>query len=67
MKLAQRGGHPGESSMERQLRYHLFFHDMQKKIEDFIKQCLPCSSFTEKKTSEPIEKLRNYQQNGGKL
>ena len=55
MELAHRGSHPGESSMERRLRYHFFFHDMQKKVKDFVKWCLPCSSFTDKKTSEPIK------------
>ena len=27
---------------------------MWKKVKDFVKQCLPCSSVTDKKTSEPI-------------
>ena len=40
---------------QRQLRYCFFFHGMQKKVKNFIKQCLLCSSFTDKKTSEPTK------------
>ena len=55
MELAHRGSHPGESSIERRLRYHFFFYDMQKKVKDFVKQSLPYSSFPDKKTFEPIK------------
>ena len=55
IELAHRGSHPGESGMERRLRYHFFFHDMQKKVKDYIKKCLSCNSFTDKKISEPIK------------
>ena len=53
IELAHRGSHPGQSGIERRLRSHFFFHDMQKKVEAFVKTCNDCQSFSNKKTSEP--------------
>ena len=53
IELAHRGSHPGQSGIERRLRSHFFFHDMQKKVEMFVKSCNDCQSFSNKKTSEP--------------
>ena len=47
--LAHRGTHPGQSGLERRLRYHFFFHSMLKKVETFIQNCRDCQIFTNKK------------------
>ena len=54
IELAHRGAHPGQSGMERRLRYHFFFHDMFKKVGQFVKTCKECACYTEKKTKEPL-------------
>ena len=58
IRLAHRGAHPGQSGLERRLRYHFFFHNMGKKIEDFVKACNNCSMFVDKRTKEPIKPHR---------
>ena len=58
IRLAHRGAHPGQSGLERRLRYHFFSHNMGKKIEDFVKACNHCSMFVDKKTKEPIKPHR---------
>ena len=58
IRLAHRGAHPGQSGLERRLRYHFFFHNMGKKIEDFVKACNHCSMFVDKKIKEPIKRHR---------
>ena len=58
IRLAHRGAHPGQSGLERRLRYHFFFHNMSKKIEEFVKSCNHCSMFIDKKTKEPIKPHR---------
>ena len=54
IELAHRGSHPGQSSMERRLRSHFFFHGMGEKVDTFLSSCLLCNTFSDKKTSEPI-------------
>ena len=54
IKLAHRGSHPGQSGIERRLRYHFFFHGMFDKVKKFVQQCRSCSLFVDKKTKEPI-------------
>jgi hypothetical protein len=54
IELAHRGSHPAQSSMERRLRSHFFFHNMEDKVNKFLSSCLLCCSFNDKKTSEPI-------------
>ena len=51
--LAHRGSHPGQSAMERRLRYHFYFNDMKTKVTAQLDRCLECKMFTEKKTQEP--------------
>ena len=55
INLAHRRSHPGQTGLERRLRYHFFFHDMQKKVQRYVSQCLACQTFSEKKTMEPIQ------------
>ena len=55
IELAHRGAHPGRSGLARRLRYHFFFHDMQKMIEEFVVRCEHCNLFVDKKTNEPIK------------
>ena len=55
IQLAHRGSHPGQSGIERRIRYHFFFHDLQRKVQGFVQNCKSCLSFTDKKMSEPIQ------------
>ena len=55
IQLSHRGSHPGQSGMERRLRSHFFFHDMKKKVEILVQNCVQCMMFSNKKTSEPIQ------------
>jgi len=57
IKLAHRGSHPGQSGIERRLRFHFFFHNMYNKVRSFEK-CKECSLFVDKKTREPIRHHR---------
>ena len=54
IQLAHRGSHPGQSGIERRLRYHFFFHKMFDKVKQFVRECPACSIFVDKKTKEPI-------------
>ena len=54
IELAHRGSHPAQSSMERRLRAHFYFHDMSSKIDKLLSSCLHCASFNNKKSSEPL-------------
>ena len=54
IQLAHRGSHPGQSGIERRLRYHFFFHSMFDKVKNFVQQCTACSIFVDKKSKEPI-------------
>ncbi len=54
IQLAHRGSHPGQSGIERRLRFHFFFHNMYSKVKDFVMSCKDCSIFVDKKTREPI-------------
>jgi len=49
IKLAHRGSHPGQSGIERRLRFHFFFHNMYNKVRSFVKKCKECSLFVDKK------------------
>ena len=55
IELAHQGSHPGQSAMERRLRYHFFFHHMNIEVEKFLRNCTECSIFTDKKCKEPIK------------
>ena len=55
IELAHRGAHPGRSGLARRLRYHFFFHDMSKMIEEYVLKCDHCNVFVDKKTTEPIK------------
>ena len=33
IELTHQGSHPGQSSMERRLRYHFYFHQMKAKVK----------------------------------
>ena len=52
--LAHSGSHPMQSGIEGRLRFHFFFHDMQKKVAEFVKTCQTCS-FTDKKTRHSLK------------
>ena len=54
IELTHRGSHPGQSGIERRLRFHFFFHDMRRKVEDLVRNCIECMAFTNKRISEPI-------------
>ena len=55
-KLKQhRGAHPGQSGLERRLRYNFFIPDLNKKVADFVHHCSDCSAYVNKKTLEPIK------------
>ena len=41
--------------MERRLRFHFFFHNMDIKVSSFLAKCVECSIFTDKKCKEPIK------------
>ena len=51
IKLAHCGSHPGISGVERRLRYHFFFHDLQGKVQKLIQDCSDCNVFSDKKTT----------------
>ena len=55
IKIAHKGAHPGQEGLKRRLRYHFFFHGMDKKVEEFVKSCSDCNVFVDKKTKEPIK------------
>ena len=54
ISLAHKESHPGVSQMERRLRCHFFFHDMQQKVLQYVDSCIDCKAFVDKKTSEPL-------------
>ena len=54
MELAHRGSHPGQTCIQWRLRFHFFFHNMAKKVKEFIHTCKDCNMFVDKKTTEPI-------------
>ena len=49
LELAQKGSHPGISSMERCLRTHFFFHNRQSKVIDFVNSYNDYKAFVDKK------------------
>ena len=55
LQLCHLGSHPGECSMERRLRYHFYFHDMNSKVKQFIENCESCTLFSDKKCKEPLK------------
>jgi hypothetical protein len=55
IQIAHRGAHPGQSGLERRLRYHFFFHDMNKKVKEFVESCDGRTMFIDKKTKEPTK------------
>ena len=55
IQLAHQGSHPGQSSMERRLRYHFFFHNMNVKVASFLADCMDCKIYTDKKCKEPLK------------
>ena len=54
IQLAHQGSYPGETGIQRRLRYHFFFHELNGKVHSHISPCKDCQIFTNKKTSEPI-------------
>ena len=54
IELAHQGSHPGQSSMERRLRYHFFFHHMNVKVARFLDKC-ERQLFTDNKCKEPLK------------
>ena len=52
--MAHQGSHPGETGIQRRLRYHFFFHELNEKVHSHISPCKDGQIFTNKKTSEPI-------------
>ena len=67
IELAHRGSHPGEIGLQQRLRYHFFFHDMNKKVKEFVSACADCQAFTDKKTSEPLAPHTVPQENWSKV
>ena len=55
IRLAHQGSHPGQSGLQRRLRFHFFFHDMNRKVEEWVTSCSLCGTFSNKKTLEPIQ------------
>ena len=55
MKLCHQGSHPGQSAMQRRLRTHFFFHDMNKQVQEFVSKCHECQLFTDTKRTAPIQ------------
>ena len=64
IQLAHRGSHPGETGIQKRLRYHFFFHELNDKVHNHIATCKDCQVFTDKKTSEHIYHIQ-YQTNAG--
>ena len=54
IELAHRGAHPGQSGMERRLRFYFFFYNMYDKVKDFVQGCSDCDGYVDKKTKEPL-------------
>ena len=55
IQLSHQGSHPRQCSIERRLRYHFFFHNMNTKVSSYLAKCVECSIFTDKKCKEPIK------------
>lgn len=55
IQLAHQGSHTGQSGLQRRMRYHFFFHQMNEKIKNHIDLCFDCQLFTDKKCSEPLQ------------
>lgn len=55
IQLAHRGSHTRQSGMERRLRSHFFFHDMNSKVKLFLQTCRDCALFSDKRTKEPLD------------
>ena len=58
IQLAHLGNHSGRSGLERRLRSHFFFFDLNKKAKQLVEHCSDCQIFTNKKRQEP-EKPHN--------
>ena len=54
IELSHRGAHPGQSGLDRRMRYHFYFPNMKKMIADFVTTCKDCNAYVDKKTKEPI-------------
>lgn len=54
IELTHRGSHPGQCGIERRLRFHFFFHGMREKVEQFVRNCIECMAFSNKRITEPI-------------
>ena len=52
IELDYKGGHSRKSQIERQLRSHYFFHDMQSKVIDYVNRCIDSKIFVDKKAVE---------------
>ena len=40
IELAHRGAHPGQSGLDRRMRYHFYFPKMKEKIARFVATCI---------------------------
>ena len=58
IQIAHKEVQPGQGGLKRRLRYHLFFHGMDRKVEEFVKSCNDCNVFVNKKTKKPIKPHR---------
>ena len=51
IQLAHRGSHPGETGIQKRLRYHFLFRELNVKVHNHIVTCKDCQVFTDKKTT----------------
>ena len=66
LKLAHKVSHPGISSMERRLRTHFFFHDMQSKVIDFVNSCNGYRVFVEEKNKRAKSTFKQLGNSSGR-
>ena len=57
IRLAYRGSYADISLVNRCLRSHFFFHNMQSQVMEFVNVCTGCKTFVDKKTVEPLRFL----------
>ena len=55
IQLAHQGSHPRQSAMERRLRFHFYFDEMNMKVARYLSECTDCPLFSDKKCKEPLQ------------
>ena len=55
ISVAHEGAHPGQSGLKRRMRFHFFFHGLDKMVEEYANSCLDCCTNVDKKTKQPIK------------